>query len=82
MLVLFGQEVAKLYTPQGGRPPMSSAELSRRLGVSERFVRKLVATRQIPYLKIGRLVRFEEQDVDDYLKSRRVTPTGKPSVTA
>ena len=36
--------------------------LAERLGVGERFVRRLVEERRIPYLKIGRLVRFDTDD--------------------
>lgn len=51
---------------------LNAAEAASYLGVTERFVRKLVETRRIAYLKVGRLVRFQAADLDAYLKSCRV----------
>lgn len=50
--------------------------LADRLGVGERFVRRLVEERRIPFLKIGRLVRFEVCDVEAWIASQRVAPDG------
>ena len=50
--------------------------LAERLGVGERFVRRLVEERRIPYFKIGRLVRFEVGDVEAWIASQRVEPSG------
>lgn len=52
--------------------------LADRLGVGERFVRRLVEERRIPFLKIGRLVRFEVDDVEAWIASQRVEPSGPP----
>jgi excisionase family DNA binding protein len=40
--------------------------------VTKRFVRRLVDERRIPYLKVGRLVRFDPVDIDRWLNERRV----------
>ena len=50
------------------------ATLARRLGVSTRFVRRLVAERRIPFVKVGAYVRFEPDDVHQWLAARRVPP--------
>ena len=50
--------------------------LADRLGVGERFVRRLVEERRIPFLKIGRLVRFDVGDVEAWIASQRVEPSG------
>lgn len=47
-------------------------ELADRLGTSERFVRRLVAERRMPFLKVGRFVRFDPRDVDAWLVEHRV----------
>lgn len=44
------------------------------LGVSERFVRRLVEERRIPFLKIGRHVRFDRAEVESWIQSSRVEP--------
>ncbi len=49
-------------------------ELAARLGVSERFVRRLVEERRIPYLKIGRFIRFDPVEIDRWLTPQRVEP--------
>ena len=42
------------------------------LGITDRFVRKLIEQRRIAFLKVGRLVRFRADDLDAYLDSCRV----------
>ena len=48
--------------------------LASMLGVSERFVRRLVEERRIPFLKIGRHVRFEPAEVESWIRSSRIEP--------
>lgn len=47
-------------------------EVASRLGVSTRYVRRLVAERRIAYLKVGRLLRFEPTAVDAWLRGCEV----------
>ena len=47
-------------------------DLAARLGVSTRYVRRLVAERRIAYLKIGHLLRFEPDVADRWIESNRV----------
>jgi excisionase family DNA binding protein len=49
-------------------------ELAARLKATTRFVRRLVAERRIAYVKVGRLVRFEESAVVEYLDRHKVAP--------
>ena len=53
---------------------MTSAEAAEYLGVSERYVRRLVAERRVAYLKVGRLVRVRAEDLDGLLKASVVPP--------
>ena len=53
---------------------VTSAEAADRLGCSERMVRKLVQTRQVPFVRVGRLVRFRPEDLDRYIEAHTVTP--------
>jgi excisionase family DNA binding protein len=39
-------------------------ELAERLGVTHRHVRRLVAERRVPFLRVGRFIRFDRQDCD------------------
>ncbi len=49
-------------------------DLAARLGVTERFIRRLVHERRIPFYKVGHLVRFDAADVDQWLARGRVEP--------
>jgi excisionase family DNA binding protein len=48
--------------------------LAARLGVTERFVRRMVLERRIPFYKVGSLVRFDVVDVEQWLATNRVVP--------
>jgi excisionase family DNA binding protein len=47
-------------------------ELAERLGVTQRHVRRLVAERRVPFLKVGRFVRFDPAQIVTWLDSSRV----------
>ena len=46
--------------------------VAERLGVTERLVRRLVAERRIPYVKVGRFVRFDPVLVADWIRASRI----------
>ena len=60
---------------------MDIPAVAARLGVSERFVRRLVSERRIAYLKIGHFVRFEAEQVEQWIEASRV-PGGPERRTA
>lgn len=47
-------------------------EAAERLHVKERFIRRLVAEKRMPYYKVGPFVRFDPADVDEWLVRQRV----------
>ena len=47
-------------------------EAAERLHVKERFIRRLVAEKRVPYYKVGPFVRFDPADIDEWLVSQRV----------
>jgi excisionase family DNA binding protein len=57
-------------------PPSSAlldiARVAERLAVSERFVRRLVFERRLPFLKIGQFVRFDPVEVERWIAEARV----------
>ena len=59
-----------------GSPPMliDIAGVAARLGVPVRHVRRLVAERQIPYLKWRRLLRFDPAEIEEWLDAARHAP--------
>ena len=46
-----------------------------RLGVSPRFVRRLVSEKRIGYFKIGKYVRFDPLEIEAWIESQRVEST-------
>jgi len=46
-------------------------QLAERLGVSIRHIRRLVAERRVPYLKVGWLVRFDPAEITAWLDDAR-----------
>jgi excisionase family DNA binding protein len=56
------------------RVPLTLVEAAGYLNVTERYMRRLVAERRVPYFKVGRLLRFSAADLDSYLDACRVEP--------
>jgi len=52
------------------------------LGVNVRHVRRLVFERRIPYLKWGRLVRFDPKEVEEWLIRSRHGQRGQGAPVA
>lgn len=48
------------------------------LGVTQRFIRRLVAEDRVPFLKIGKFVRFDPREIDRWVDECRQSPS--PSV--
>jgi excisionase family DNA binding protein len=48
------------------------AGVAERLSVTERFIRRLVFERRIPFLKIGHFVRFEPAEIERWIIETRV----------
>jgi len=50
-------------------------ELADHLGVTVRHIRRLVAERRVPFVRFGRLVRFDPAVVANWLEGSTVKPT-------
>lgn len=46
-------------------------ELAEHLGVTVRHVRRQVAERRVPFIKVGRLVRFDPDEIARWLDAAR-----------
>ncbi len=51
-------------------------QLAEQLGITVRHVRRLVAERRAPYLKVGKLVRFDPAEIAGWLDEGRVRRSG------
>lgn len=59
---------------------LTGAEVADRLKATPRFVRRLVAERRIAYVKVGRLVRFEVEAVNEFIERNKVVPIDRLAV--
>ncbi len=57
---------------------LSIDELAETLGVTRRHVRRLVDERRVPFLKVGKFVRFDPAAISDWLDQSRVAAS-RPS---
>lgn len=55
--------------------------VAERLGVSVHHVRRLVAERRMPYLEWGHLLRFDPEDLQQWIDAARVDSDALPSHT-
>jgi excisionase family DNA binding protein len=53
-------------------------EAADRLATKPRFVRRLIAEKRIPYVKLGSHVRIDAADLDDFVLAGRVSPQVRP----
>jgi excisionase family DNA binding protein len=51
-------------------------ETSAYLGCTEGTLRVWTSKRKVPFVRVGRLVRFRKQDLDAWLDSNAVEPNG------
>lgn len=65
-------------TMMTGTPLMDTAEAAAHLGVSPRTLYKWAEHGQVPFVRIGRLLRFRGRELDEWLEARanRITPAG------
>lgn len=53
---------------------LSIVELSQYLSVKENTIYSWVSQRKIPFKKLGRLVRFSLEEVEEWIKQKSVAP--------
>ena len=54
------------------RPLVDSKAAAERLGITVRHLEDLVARRELPVIKVGRLNRFDPGDLDLYIAQQRL----------
>ena len=55
------------------KPLLNIEETAELLNTTPRFVRRLVHERRVPYLKVGRFIRFDPAEIDAWLDGCRRT---------
>jgi excisionase family DNA binding protein len=56
------------------RPLLKPEEAAERLNVSLRFIRRLCHERRVPYTRVGKFVRFDVDELEAWIATRRVVP--------
>ena len=64
--------------PERDRRLLDTAATAQYLGVTERWVRSAWATRQLPAVRLGRLIRFRVDDLDAFVAAGRVPAVRGP----
>ena len=54
-------------------PLMKVAQVSEMIDVKEKTIYDWVHKRQIPHLKLGRLVRFDRSEIESWLSTKKRT---------
>jgi excisionase family DNA binding protein len=54
------------------QPLLDINQAAQRLNVTPRFIRRLTAQRRIDYLKIGKFIRFQPEDLDNWIENQRI----------
>ncbi len=52
---------------------LTKKDVMRIFGVTERTVNRLMETGKLPYIKLGRAVRFDPKDVQALIERQKVT---------
>lgn len=50
-------------------------QVAERLGVTRRHIRRLVAEKRVPFLRVGRFIRFDPAEVSAWLDAHREAGT-------
>ncbi len=53
-------------------PLLDIEAAASRLNVTERFIRRMVQERRVPHLKIGKFVRFDPVELDEWIDEQRI----------
>jgi len=69
-----GVAASERVTGPWGEPLLDIDGLATRLGVGARFGRRLVEERRVPFVKVGRLVRFDPVEVEAWIRASGVAP--------
>lgn len=56
---------------------LSVPEIAERLNVTEHWVRRAVFERRFPVVRVGRLVRVSDVDLEEFIEANRVVALSK-----
>jgi excisionase family DNA binding protein len=78
-LYLYSSPAMSAGKPEGARMALLTVDQAAEyLGVKPRFIRRLVAEKRIPYVKLGSHLRLDDNDLDAFVEAGRVCPQIAP----
>lgn len=60
------------YTETGGLELLTLTEAAERLSVTPRMMRRLYYERRVPFVRVGKHIRFRPVDLDNYIEANVV----------
>ena len=66
------KNISIVNTDHGLPTLLDSSQIAGMLGITERHVRRLVLERRIPFAKVGRFVRFDPRDIEQWVQAAKV----------
>ena len=69
---LLSEQLPALVRKASRKPWLTTAEACEYLNVSRRHLQYLRTSRQLPFSKDGRTIRYHIDDLDDFLEKRKV----------
>lgn len=66
-----------MNTPLPASDLMNVQELSRYLNVPVATLYNWVYFRKIPFIKLGGLLRFRKEEINEFVRQRTIKPAGK-----
>lgn len=58
-------------------PLLTKPQVAEALGVTERWVHRALGEGRLPYVKVGKLVRFRRSDVVAFIEAQRIPARGE-----
>lgn len=75
----YGDSALTADTPEGHAPVYSPATLAKRWDCSERTIRNLIASGELPHFRIRKLFRIRAVDVEHYEARMMQAPVPEPA---
>lgn len=57
---------------------MTPEEAARWIGIGKSYLYKLTSGKKIPHYKVGRKILFDRGELEEWMNTNRVAPTGRP----
>jgi len=74
------RHVAAAPTSGPGPELLTIEQAAQQMSMSARYIRRLIAERRIPFHRLGRAVRINLTDINNYITSSRIEPINETTI--